>query len=396
MPESIYQKFGVSGVINAVGYATRVGGSAPADDVIEAMKLAQHSFIEIDDLQNAASHCIAQHTGAEAGIVTCGAGAALTLAAAACLARNNPDLMEILPDTAVLERNRIIYPQPHPFDYDHAVRVSGAKLDAIDYAAPDALPRIESSVNAKTAAVAYVWKHMDQQPTVQEVADLAHRHHLPLIVDAALSLPPTGHLKSFISQGADLVALSGGKHLGGPQASGLLFGKSDLVRSAWVQMVDMDVRASTWSLRSWIADGWISRPPRHGIGRSMKVSKEAIIGVLTALENYPKRDHEAELRVWKQRTQKIAAGLEAIKELDTQQFFPAPNGQPFPVVCVRCKGGMAPVIIHLSQQRPKIIIAEDENDLEVAYLFPMQLRDEEILSVIEGFKRAVNQTKTNR
>lgn len=391
MPESIYQKFGVPEVINAVGYATRVGGSAPADTVVEAMKLAQHSFIEIDDLQSAASHCISRHTGAEAGIVTCGAGAALTLAAAACLAGNNPDLMEVLPDVAALERNRIIYPHPHPFDYDHAVRVSGAKLDVIDYAVPNALQQIEAAINAQTAAIGYVWKRMGQKPTVREVADLAHRHALPLIVDAALSLPPVEHLQSFIQQGADLVALSGGKHLGGPQASGLLFGKRDLVRSAWVQMVDMDVRAATWSLRRWIAEGWINRPPRHGIGRSMKVSKEAIIGVLTALENYPKRNHDAGLQVWKQRVQKIAVGLKAIGGLDIQQIFPAPNGQPFPVVCVRRSGGIAQVLLHLGQQQPKIIVAEDENDPEVVYLYPMQLRDEEIPCIIEGFQRAVSQ-----
>lgn len=386
MSENIYKKWNVPTVINAVGYATRVGGSAPADDVVEAMKQAQHSFIEIDDLQNAASRCIAKHTGAEAGIVTCGAGAALTLAAAACLAGNDPDMMEALPDTSALKRKNIIYPHPHQFDYDHPIRNSGAKVLFIDYDEADSLQQIESAINDQTAAIGYVWKRMNQKPSLRAVADLAHRHEFPLIIDAALSLPPTEHLQQFISEGADLVAISGGKHLGGPQASGLLFGKSDLVRSAWVQMVDMDVRAATWSLRSWIEDGWISRPPRHGIGRAMKVSKEAIIGVLTALENYSKRNHAAELEIWKKRVNDLAGDLGGIKKLDIKVLFPAPNGQPFPVLRIQLSGGLTKVLLHLAQQRPKIILAEDENDAEVAYLFPMQLRDAEIPAIVEGFR----------
>lgn len=392
MSENIYEKWEIPTVINVVGYATRVGGSAPSDDVVEAMKQAQHSFIEIDDLQNAASRCIAKHTGADAGIVTCGAGAGLALAAAACLAGNDPDIMEALPDTSSLKRKNIIYPRPYTFDYDHAVRVSGAKLILIDYDEANSLQQIESAINDQTAAIGYVWKRMHQTPSVREVAALAHRHNLPLIIDAALSLPPTEHLQQFISDGADLVAVSGGKHLGGPQASGLLFGKRDLVRSAWVQMVDMDVRAATWSLRSWTEEGWISRPPRHGIGRAMKVSKEAIVGLLTALENYPKRDHDAELAVWKKRVNDLADGLSGIEELDIKVLFPAPNGQPFPVLCVKRAGGLTKVLLHLAAQRPKIIMAEDETDAEVAYLFPMQLRNAEIPLVVEGFRSAISST----
>jgi L-seryl-tRNA(Ser) seleniumtransferase len=344
MPENIYEKWNVPAVINAVGYATRVGGSAPADDVVEAMKQAQYSFIEIDDLQCAASRCIAKHTGAQAGIVTCGAGAGLALAAAACLAGNNPDIMEALPDTSALEIKNIIYPQPRQFDYDHPIRVSGAKLDPLNYDAPNSLEEIQSAITDQTAAIGYVWKRMNQKPSVREVADLAHRHDLPLIIDAALSLPPTEHLKQFISDGADLVAISGGKHLGGPQASGLLFGKENLIRSAWVQMVDLDVRAATWSLRSWIDEGWIRRPPRHGIGRAMKVSKEAIVGVLTALENYSQRDHDAELDRWKKRVDELADGLSEIKNLDIKVLSPAPNGQPYPVIRIQLTVGLTKVL----------------------------------------------------
>lgn len=386
MSNSVYEGFGVPEVINCVGFATRVGGSWPADDVIEAMATAQRGFIEIDDLQASASSVIAKHTGAEAGIVTCGAGAALTLAAAAAMTGSDPDRMEALPDTAGFARNRIIYPRPHSFDYDHAVRLSGAKLDIIDYDAADALQQIEAAITSETAAIGYVWKRAGQLPGVEQVADLAHRHGLPLILDAALSLPPTEHLQLFITQGADLVTLSGGKHLGGPQASGLLFGKRNLVRSAWVQMVDMDVRSATWSLGGWIAEGFISRPPRHGIGRSMKVSKEAIIGVLTALENYNKRDHAAELAVWQGRVATLAEELGALDGLEVESLFPAPNGQPYPVLRIRREAGLTEVVHALREHRPKVIFCEDEDDARLAYLFPMQLRDEQLPQIAAAFQ----------
>jgi L-seryl-tRNA(Ser) seleniumtransferase len=389
MPESVYDSLGVPTVINAVGYATRVGGSRPSPAVIEAMAQAQREYIEIDDLQAAAAACIERHTGAAAGIVTCGAGAALTLAAAACLAGNDPHKMDALPDTASFKRNRIIYPQLGEFDYDHAVRLSGAIVDVIDYDAADALQQIRAAIGEQTAAIGYVWKKMGQSPSVKEVAQLANEHSLPLIVDAALSLPPTRHLRSFIGDGAALVALSGGKHLGGPQASGLLFGEENLVRSAWVQMVDMDVRAATWSLGKWIGEGWISHPPRHGIGRSMKVSKEAIVGVLTALNNYEKRDHRAELALWKDTVQILQERLSALDGLKVTPLFPAPNGQPYPTLCIR-HDNLRGIIASLRTQRPKVIMAEDEHDASVAYIFPMCLGEGQALLVAEALGTAIN------
>jgi L-seryl-tRNA(Ser) seleniumtransferase len=385
--DSVYRKWGVPHVINCVGYATRVGGSTPAPGVLAAMANAHETFIEMDDLLNAASQIIARCTGAEAGIVTCGAGASLTLAGAACLAGSDVEKMEALPDAMNFARNRIVYPTPHAFDYDHAVRLCGAQVDFVDYENGDALSKIENAISQKTAAVGYVWKRTNQKPSLREVADIAHRHDLPLIVDGALSLPPIENLKKHISDGADLVALSGGKHLGGPQASGILFGRRDLVRSAWLQMADMDVRAATWSLRDWMDEGFVSRPPRHGIGRSMKVSKEAIVGVLAALENYEKRDHGEELKIWKSRVAWLENALQNISSLETRALFPAPNGQPYPVLRLRKIGGLSEFLCALRAGDPKIILAEDEDDEEIAYIFPMQLRDEELKIIAERFKQ---------
>jgi L-seryl-tRNA(Ser) seleniumtransferase len=396
MTESVYQRLDVPRVVNCVGYATRVGGSSPDEAVVRAMAEAQDSFVEIDDLQQAAWQTIARHTSAQGGIVTCGAGAALTLAAAACLAGSDPDRMDELPDASRCRRNRIIYPKLGPYDYDHAVRLSGATIDAVEYDAGDALVQIEHAVTPRTAAVGYVWQRVGQKPSVAAVARLAHQHDLPLILDAALSLPPTEHLRSFIEDGADLVALSGGKHLGGPQASGLLFGRAELVRSAWLQMVDLDVRPETWSLGHWVQANYVPRPPRHGVGRSMKVSKEAIVGVLTALERYGDRDHAGELAAWRRRVDQLARGLANTPELETASRFPAPNGQRFPVLRLRLQSAMTAMLLGLRRHRPKIILAEDERDASVAYIYPMCLRDDEVPVVIGAIRNVIGDVLAER
>ncbi len=379
MADGAYAKYGVPEIVNGVGYATRVGGSCPHPDVLRAMSEANTAFVEIDDLEAAASRMIAHCTGAESGLATCGASAALTLAAAACLAGSDPELMDLLPDVSTFTRSEIIYPHPGPYDYDHAVRTAGARLVTIDYEAPNALEQIRSSIGPHTAAIGYVWLGTNESPAIPALAELAHGHGLPLIVDAAFSLPPVENLRSFITRGADLVAYSGGKHLGGPQNSGILCGRADLLRSAWVQMVDMDVRPDTWSLQPLIESGWIERPPRHGIGRSMKVGKDAVIGLMAALERYSVRNHDTELEVWRSSIACVADGLAGLPELGLTQLFPNPNGQPFPVLriasgedadrlCVR------DLILALGRLPRKVILAEHERSPDVAFLYPMCLR----------------------
>ena len=378
----MYNHFGVTEIINCVGYATRVGGSCPSQPILDAMREANRAFVEIDDLQAAASKVIAHHTGAEAGIVTCGASAGLTLAAAACMTGANVEWMDQLPVTTGLPRNEIIYPKSGPFDYEHPLRASGAKLIQIDYASASALKRIEKAIGPKTAAIGYAWYHVDEKPSIEKLAALAHRHKLPLIMDAAMSLPPAENLSRFIRCGAALVVYSGGKHLGGPQASGILCGRRNLIRSAWVQMVDMDVRAGTWSLHRWIQEGWIARPPRHGIGRSMKVGKEAIIGLMTALELYAKRDFKAEQKRWHSLAKALVTGLEF---LNAKLFFPSPTGQSYPTVQITIPPGTQN---KLREQTPRIILAEDEQYPGRAYIYPMCLQPEHPKQIIAALRKA--------
>lgn len=384
----IFRQLGVSPVINAVGHATRVSGSKPSAAVLDAMRLANEYCFEIDDLQMAASKLTAQAIGAESGIITCGAAAALTLGAAACLAGNDPDIMDLLPDTASLTRREIIYPKPGDFHYDHAVRLSGAKVIEVDYDAPDALAQIEAAISECTAAIGYVWLSVDQTTTLVDVIELAHARGLPVIVDAAMSLPPTHHLSEFIAQGADLVTISGGKHIGGPQASGLLMGKRDLIRSAWVQMVDMDVRAQTWSLRQWIDEGWITRPPRHGIGRSMKVGKESILGLMVALKAYQQRDHTAEYEQWHGRLARVAEELDGLSRVQCELLDIAANGQPYPCIQLRSPEGIAWLQKRLRSGEPRVLLAESETDHTLATIYPMCLTEEDATVLVQRIKQA--------
>jgi len=390
MLSELTERFGLRPIINAVGHATRVSGSCPHPDVIEAIRAATGQYWEIDDLLSAASTLIQQSTETEAGIVTSGASAALTLAAAACLAGNRPEIMDQLPDVSGCSRHEIIYPVPGPYDYDHALRLSGAKLVSIDYRAADALWKIERAITPRTAAIGFVWQGVLEVPDLGALVELAHRHRLPVIVDAACALPPIENLTSFSRRGADLIAYSGGKHLGGPQASGILCGRRELIRSAWVQMVDMDVRAGTWSLQHWVDEGWISRSPRHGIGRSMKVSKEAIIGLMAALQRYAQRDHAFEYATWRARVELIFQGVSDLPELRWTARDVGLNGQLFPLLQIESSGlpsGLCArdLVLALRARPRKIVLAEDEQSPDRAYLYTQCLQPgdaEEIISAI--------------
>lgn len=403
MLSELMQRLNFQPIINAVGYATRVSGSCPHPDIIDAVHEASTRFWEVDDLLTTASTLIRESTGAEAGIVTSGASAALALAAAACLAGNDPDIMDRLPDTTGCTRDEIIYPISGPYDYDHPIRLAGAKLVTVDYRADDAIARIERAITPRTAAIGYVWLTLREMPDIGALVELAHRHGIPVIVDAACALPPATNLTSIIGRGADLVAYSGGKHLGGPQASGILCGREELIRSAWVQMVDMDVRAGTWSLQRWVDDGWISRSPRHGIGRSMKVSKESIVGLMAALARYAKRDHAAEYTSWKATIAQIHAGVRDLKPLRVTALDTALNGQKIPLLQIET--GEPPVglrardlVLALRQWRRKIVLAEDEQSPDRVFLYAQCLQPgdaEEIIAAIQHITHE-HQERTTR
>ncbi len=240
---------GLRPVINLAGSVSRLGGTALAPEVVEAMAAASRVFVPLVELQAWASAAIADATGADAGCVASGAAACLFLASAACLARLDPALMDRLPDTAGIP-NEIAVHRAHRNPYDHAIRAAGARFVEFGYLGP-ANPgtrrwQLEAVLSDRTVGVFYPAARTAGVLPLREVAEIAHARDLPVIVDAAEMLPPAENLRRFLEEGADLVAFSGGKAIGAPAASGMLAGRRDLILSATAQQQDMYVRSASW------------------------------------------------------------------------------------------------------------------------------------------------------
>jgi seryl-tRNA(Sec) selenium transferase len=372
-----YIKHGVERVINARSYSTKLGGCRLPAPILEAMRSASESCVRMEDLQEAASAVIAAVTAAEAGIVTSGASAALTLAAAACLTGFDINKMNRLPDTSEMP-NEIVIHKVHRNDYDHALRLAGARLVEAGFAYYTFPYDVESLITDRTVALFYLAGTGRDALPLPVFVNIAHNHGLPVIVDAAAALPPAENLRAFIAAGADLVAFSGGKHIQGPQASGILCGRKDLVLAAALQHQDMDVFPETWPLRKLIHEGIVPSPPHHGIGRGFKAGKEEIAGLLAALELYQHRDFDAELARWRGDIETIQGELTGINGVTACVVFPDSDGKPVPSahVAVELPELTAnDVINHLQSGHPPICVYETLASTGIIVLYPEALEE---------------------
>ena len=317
---TIYDTYNVRRIINAKGPATRLSGGMMHPDVSAAMLESSRYCVDMAELQAAASLEIAKATGAEAGYVASGASACLLLAAASCMAGLDPGRMARLPDARGM-KNEIIMIRSQRNFYDHAVRAAGATI--VEVGLPDRYAgagvrdaeiwEIEDAISPQTAAIFYV-ADAQSQPTLKDVTKLAKACAVPVIVDAAAQLPPKANLTRFIADGADLVAYSGGKALGGPQASGILCGRKELVMSAALQHLDLDIYADMWNPPASLIDkSKLKGTPQHGIGRSCKAGKEEIIGLLTALQLFVSESDAIRHARWLKRLQPITKALASSK-----------------------------------------------------------------------------------
>ena len=341
--ENVYQRLGLRTIVNASGPSTRLSGGIMRREVAEAMAEASQWCVDLAELQGRASEILAEATGAEAGYVTAGASAALMLATAACLAGLDPAKMNRLPDTTGMA-NEVVVARSQRNMYDHAVAQAGAKL--IEVGIPDRFSgagvrdtqvwEYEAAITERTAAILWV-AQPHAEPGLTEIVALARRHGLPLIVDAAGQLPPAENLKRFIAEGADLVAFSGGKAIGGPQASGILAGRRELIQSAALQQLDHDTYFEQWSPPASLFDKHkLAGLPASGIGRAAKCGKEEIVGLLTALKLFLEENSEERRRGWRATCEEIAHGLEGM------------NGAAVAVVDQKYKGAPA---VELARRR---------------------------------------------
>jgi len=374
-------------IVNAAGTLTRLGGTLMRPETVEAMAQASTRFFDMAELQAHASQVIASCTGAEAGYVTSGASAALTLAAAACIAKLDIRIMEELPFTQA--PHEIIIARPHRNSYDHALRLAGARLVEVgwdDRAAGAGIRgpemwEFEVAINEQTCAIAYVAGAAATLP-LAELVDMAHARGIPVLVDAANQVPPPSNLRTYFEQGADLVAFSGGKAIRGPQSTGILAGKRELIASAALQSLDLDVTARSWSPPPDIIPlERIRAFPHHGIGRGFKVGKEEIVGLVTALQSYVHQDHEAELKGCYDRLERLAnrlAGLDAVQiRLPPQD----PSGRvPVAEMCLdEAKLGRSAYEVsrELVRGNPRIYLNERKADQGILLINPFNLTEED-------------------
>lgn len=270
----VYEKLGVRPVIHGAGTTTRYGGSIMRPETIEVMREAAQRLVNIDELNEAAGAAIARMLGAPAALVTAGSTAGLVLQAAACMTGDDPAKITRLPDTTGMRREFVIQ-RAHRFSYDQAYRVPGGVLVEIGLGRRTALFELENAITERTAGVVHLVSPFTSPPGVlsfEEVREVAHARGVPVLVDAASMLPPRDNLFRYLRGGADLVIFSGGKGIRGPQSTGILAGRRDLVRAAT-----------------------LNASPNQAIGRAAKTSKEEIVGIVNALELFLAEDEAAEM-----------------------------------------------------------------------------------------------------
>lgn len=313
---NVYERLGTRTIINAKGTSTRVSGAPLDPRVAEAMVEASQHCVDMTELQARASRIIAEATGAESGLVTSGAAAGILLGTAACMAGLDFAKMNRLPEADGM-RNEVVVPQSHRNFYDRLVRAAGATL--VQAGISDRLAgtgvrdpepwEIDAAIGERTAAVLYL-AMPNQRPKLGEVIRVAHARGVPVLVDAASQLPPMDNLKRFFGEGADLVTFSGGKVIRGPQASGILAGRRDLIASAALQMLDNDVLFEHFNPPAHFIDkSKLKGLPRNGIGRACKVGKEEIVGLLTALQIFLSEDDGARRQAWLAISEALLAAL---------------------------------------------------------------------------------------
>lgn len=322
---NIYDRFGVRTIINAKGPSTRLSGGFLHPEVSAAMAEAGSYCVDMTELHAGASKVIAEATGAEAGIVTSGAAAGLLLGTAACITGLDAGKMGRLPDTRGM-KNEVIMVRSQRNFYDHAVRTTGAEI--VEVGLPDRYSgagvrdaeawEIADAITPQTAAVFYV-ANGGAQPPLAEVVRVAHASNVPVIVDAAGQLPPAANLRRFIAEGADLVAFSGGKAIGGPQSSGILAGKRDLIMAALLQHLDLDIYWEQWAPpESLIEKHRLKGMPQHGVGRPCKVGKEIVAGLLVALHRFVSESDESRAKRFQTLIQRLQSGLAGLDNARTQ------------------------------------------------------------------------------
>lgn len=304
---NIYSSLGVKTYINAYGTVTKYGGSLMSPEVLEAMTEAASYYVELDELQRKASQELANMLGVEAAYITSGAAAGIVLSVAACIAGCDPEYIRRIPNTEGM-KNEIIVLKSHLNHYEQQIRQGGGKVVEIGQNKYTHLWELERAINEKTAGVMYFVESQNVGGSLPltDIIRIAKSANIPVLVDAAAEIPPVENLTRFLELGADLVQFSGGKDIRGPQSSGFILGRKDLIDACF-----------------------LNSNPYSAIGRPFKVDKETMVGLLTAVKLYLQQDFARELEQWHAQTDYVVRVLSELPGVNvTKGVGISPGIQP--------------------------------------------------------------------
>lgn len=289
------KELGVRPIINGAGVYTFSTASLMRPEVVEAIRSMSTHFVRIDELHDAVGKRIAQMLGAPAAMVPSGAAAGLTLGTAAVLTGEDPDRIRRIPDLTGM-KSEVIVQKTHRFPYDHMVRNCGVKLIEVE-----TREELERAINPRTAMLLFLNKSEPLgQVKMDEFLSIAKKHGIPTMNDCAADVPPVENMLRPLRLGFDLIVVSGGKAIRGPQSAGVLAGRADLIRAA---------RKNT-------------SPNSDTMGRSCKVNKEEMVGMMVALELFLKEDHASLYRGWERAAESMKAALAKMPGVETELFVP--------------------------------------------------------------------------
>jgi len=341
--QNIYTRLGVKTVINCRGTWTYLSGSLEFPEVRRAQVEAAQHFVNMIDLQRAVGRRLSELTGAESGLITSGAAGAMAAATAACMAGADDKHIWQLPDTTGLKNEVVMVGGRSAFD--SAIRLTGAKLVLVFSA-----EELANAINGNTAMI--YTTHLGEE--LEREVTIAKDHKTPMLLDDAAGIPPVDNAKLYARMGVDLYCFSGGKGLRGPQCSGLLLGRKDLIDSALMNC-----------------------SPREGaVCRAMKVGKEEVIGCLTALETWLQLDEKKLYGEWNARVDRIRKLVDIVPGVTTEIYVPD-DGNRYPTLrvswdqqawgfsvsdCVRELRGSNPVIEVLGLDNPSLVTTVREGN----------------------------------
>jgi len=359
---NVYSRLGVKTVINCRGTWTYLSGSLQLPEARQAQEEAGHYFVNMVELHQAVGRKLAELTGAESGLITSGAAGAMAAATAACMAGSDPKKIWQLPDTIGLKHEVIMVGGRSAFD--SAIRLAGAKLVLVEK--PD---DIANAINSNTAMI--YTTHLGEK--LEREDSIAKQHKVPMLLDDAAGIPPIDNIKLYAKMKLDMYTFSGGKGLRGPQCSGVLLGRKDLIDAA---------------MRN-------SCPYEGSVCRPMKVGKEEVIGLLTAIETWLTIDSKKLYAEWNERADRIAKLVETVPGVKTEIYIPD-DGNRYPSLrvswdqaawgftitdCVKKLRDSDPVIEVLGIDNPSLVSAVHEG-VEKPKPNPKELKEQNHIELV--------------